>query len=121
MCSVPSGSLSPKSAPNSQSPVTFARADGRIALEPIKLLPSGSLHHKSSFFISPRISLAASITASTNGLYPVHLHTFLCFWNQSLTSSLEGLIFSSKSALAETINPGVQKPHCAAPCTIHES
>ena len=68
---------------------------------------------------SPRITLAAAITASTICLYPVQRHTFLVFWNQSRTSSRVGSGFCSNRAYAETMKPGTQKPHCTAPQFIH--
>ncbi len=53
------------------------------------------------------------------GLYPVQRQAFLLAWNQSRTSSRVGLGLVSRRAFAETMNPGVQKPHWAAPCLIH--
>ncbi len=47
--------------------------------------------------------------------------TLRCFWNQSRTSVRLGLLFSSSSCFAETMNPGVQKPHCAPPWAAQAS
>ena len=53
------------------------------------------------------------------GMYPVQRHAFRLSWNQSRTSSRVGFGFVSSSPFAETMKPGVQKPHWAAPCFIH--
>ncbi len=103
--------MSPASAPNSQVPVTLATADGRIISVPIIVPSAGNFANRSSALTSPRIKRAASMTASTKGLYPVQRQAFTCFENQFRTSSLVGLAFSSKSCFAETMNPGVQNPH----------
>ena len=65
--SVPSGSFRASSAPKSQLPVTFCAAEGRMYLVPFMLSPSG-LNTRSSLVSSPRITFAASITASIMGL-----------------------------------------------------
>ena len=65
-----------------------------------------------SIAFSPRITAAASITASTMGLYPVQRQTLPCRVNHSLTSSRVGSGLRIRSPLADMMNPGEQKPHC---------
>ena len=64
---VPSGIFSASSAPKSQVPVTFWAAEGLMYLVPTMESPVG-LKIRSSLLISPLMTLAASMTASTRGL-----------------------------------------------------
>lgn len=74
--------------------------------------PPGGVKVMSSIAFSPRITAAASITASTMGLYPVQRQTLPCRVNHSLTSSRVGSGLRIRSPLADMMNPGEQKPHC---------
>src|SRR4026209_224909 len=62
---------------------------------------------------------AAASTASTILTYPVHRHRFPA--SASRTSCALGDAFTSSSAIADRIIPGVQNPHCAAPCVANIS
>ena len=69
-----------------------------------------------SFF--PIVGCTSS-TASMILRYPVHRQRTPP--NASITSLSDGFAFFSRSAVAETSIPGVQAPHCAAPCRRNAS
>ena len=111
-CSVPSGIFPEMSAPKSHVPSTRESAVGFGKSEPYSRPSSGGVKVVSSIAFSPRITAAASITASTMGLYPVQRQTLPCRVNHSLTSSRVGSGLRIRSPLADMMNPGEQKPHC---------
>lgn len=88
--SVPSGIFPEMSAPKSHVPSTRESAVGFGKSEPYSRPSSGGVKVMSSIAFSPRITAAASITASTMGLYPVQRQTLPCRVNHSLTSSRVG-------------------------------
>ena len=56
-------------------------------------------------------------TASIMNSYPPHRHKFPD--SASCISSRVGLSFRSSNALADNSMPGVQNPHCTAPCSTN--
>ncbi len=112
-----SASWSLMSAENGATPHAFNMAEGRGWDTPI-FGPFGSGLTLSGV-VSPRINLAASITASMILAYPVQRQR-LCS-RAFFISALSGFGLRSRRAFVAMIIPGVQNPHCTAPDRTYAS